>query len=79
MEHDELEEDRAAFIAGEVGGADTHALRLAVVDLVVDGHLIEQHVGSRERHRGGSIKNPARWPGVRNGVLVKIKAFPCCN
>lgn len=32
------------------GGADTHALSLAVVDLVVDGDLIEQHVGSRERH-----------------------------
>lgn len=28
-----------------------------------DGHLVEQHVGSWERHRKGGIKNPARWPG----------------
>nr|VUD31425.1 Uncharacterised protein [Raoultella sp. NCTC 9187] len=60
-------------------GLKLNALELAVVDLVVDGHLGEQHMGSWERHREGSIKNPARWPGVRNGVLVKIKAFPCCN
>ena len=33
-----------------------------MVDLVVDGHLVEQHVGSRERHREVDIKKPARWP-----------------
>ncbi|EPB5912676.1 hypothetical protein ACRQPR_000879 [Citrobacter amalonaticus] len=34
MERDELEEDRAAFIAGEIGGA--------VVDLVIDGVVISR-------------------------------------
>ncbi|EOH6333340.1 TPA: hypothetical protein ACIJOS_001888 [Citrobacter koseri] len=29
MEHDELEEDRAAFIAGEIGGV--------VIQLIIDG------------------------------------------
>lgn len=32
MEHDELEEDRAAFIAGEVGGA--------VASLIINGIVI---------------------------------------
>lgn len=34
MERDELEEDRAAFIAGEIGGA--------VVDLIIDGVVISR-------------------------------------
>ncbi|WP_441546097.1 hypothetical protein [Citrobacter freundii] len=34
MERDELEEDRAAFIAGEIGGA--------VVELIIDGLAIER-------------------------------------
>ena len=34
MERDELLEDRAAFIAGEIGGA--------VVELIVDGLVIER-------------------------------------
>lgn len=32
MDRDELEEDRAAFIAGEIGGA--------VVELIIDGVVI---------------------------------------
>jgi hypothetical protein len=34
MEHDELEEDRAAFIAGEIGGA--------VVELIINGVVISR-------------------------------------
>lgn len=34
MERDELEEDRAAFIAGEIGGA--------VVELIIDGVVISR-------------------------------------
>ncbi|EDB6440786.1 hypothetical protein AIC46_24540 [Salmonella enterica subsp. enterica serovar Typhimurium] len=34
MDRDELEEDRAAFIAGEVGGA--------VVELIIDGVVISR-------------------------------------
>lgn len=34
MERDELEEDRAAFIAGEIGGA--------VVELIIDGVVINR-------------------------------------
>ncbi|EIX7383107.1 hypothetical protein MK627_003063 [Salmonella enterica] len=34
MDHDELEEDRAAFIAGEIGGA--------VVELIIDGVVISR-------------------------------------
>lgn len=77
MDRDELEEDRAAFIAGEIGGA--------VVELIIDGVVISRDaiVDSLEAKRRGSgkrhsqrciagcgcygeeraIKNPARWPG----------------
>ncbi|EDQ6409777.1 hypothetical protein YG28_002033 [Salmonella enterica subsp. enterica] len=34
MDRDELEEDRAAFIAGEIGGA--------VVELIIDGVVINR-------------------------------------
>ncbi|EAN0330104.1 hypothetical protein ACE1FL_004137 [Salmonella enterica] len=34
MDRDELEEDRAAFIAGEIGGA--------VVELIIDGVVISR-------------------------------------
>ncbi|EAO5847543.1 hypothetical protein AGL38_004587 [Salmonella enterica subsp. enterica] len=34
MERDDLEEDRAAFIAGEIGGA--------VVELIIDGVVISR-------------------------------------
>ncbi|MBW9593471.1 hypothetical protein FHB94_22215 [Citrobacter freundii] len=34
MEHDELEEERAAFIAGEIGGA--------VVELIINGVVISR-------------------------------------
>ncbi|VDZ79672.1 bacteriophage protein [Salmonella bongori] len=34
MERDELEEDRATFIAGEIGGA--------VVELIIDGVVISR-------------------------------------
>lgn len=34
-------------------GLKLNALELAVVDLVVDGHLVEQYMGSRERHKEG--------------------------
>ncbi|EIK5169355.1 hypothetical protein LJ865_002909 [Salmonella enterica] len=34
MDRDELEEDRAAFIAGEIGGA--------VVELIIDGAVISR-------------------------------------
>lgn len=77
MDRDELEEDRAAFIAGEIGGA--------VVELIIDGVVISRDaiVDSLEAkrravgnviHKGvlrdaaamvrkRAIKNPAQWPG----------------
>ena len=62
MERDELLEDRAAFIAGEIGGA--------VVELIIDGAKIDRDaiVERLEAKRGRGIKNPARGPG---GILYR--------
>ncbi|KYE87752.1 hypothetical protein [Salmonella enterica] len=67
MDRDELEEDRAAFIAGEIGGA--------VVELIIDGVVISRDaiVDSLEAKRravGNVIHKGVLWDAaamVRKG------------
>ncbi|EGI6558934.1 hypothetical protein IEC73_004639 [Salmonella enterica] len=63
MDRDELEEDRAAFIAGEIGGA--------VVELIIDGVVISRDaiVDSLEekRRRVGNV--------IHKGVLRDAAAM----
>ncbi|HCB1815473.1 TPA: hypothetical protein MYQ56_005189 [Citrobacter braakii] len=62
MEHDELEEDRAAFIAGEIGGA--------VVELIINGVVISRDaiVDSLEKRRAvGNV--------IHKGVLWDVTAM----
>lgn len=43
-----------------------------MVDLIGDGHLVEQHVGSRERHGEEGIKKPGSVAGL---VLVEGELY----
>lgn len=84
MERDELLEDRAAFIAGEIGGA---VVELIIEGVVIDRDSIVDKLEAKRRSVGNvihngllrdaaefarrGIKNPARWPGgfIRMGDL----------
>ncbi|EAA7839117.1 hypothetical protein HAY47_003585 [Salmonella enterica] len=63
MERDELEEDRAAFIAGEIGGA--------VVELIIDGVVINRdaivHSLEAKRRAVGNV--------IHKGVLRDAAAM----
>ncbi|EDQ1520130.1 hypothetical protein GTB95_004382 [Salmonella enterica] len=63
MDRDELEEDRAAFIAGEIGGA--------VVELIIDGVVISRDaiVDSLE------VKRRAVGNVIHKGVLRDAAAM----
>ncbi|EEW1923481.1 hypothetical protein KZW42_004349 [Escherichia coli] len=63
MERDELEEDRAAFIAGEIGGA--------VVELIINGVVISRDaiVDSLE------VKRRAVGNVIHKGVLRDAAAM----
>lgn len=63
MDRDELEEDRAAFIAGEIGGA--------VVELIIDGVVISRDaiVDSLE------AKRRAVGNVIHKGVLRDVAAM----
>ncbi|EDX9624492.1 hypothetical protein GRY43_001879 [Salmonella enterica] len=63
MDRDELEEDRAAFIAGEIGGA--------VVELIIDGVVISRDaiVDSLEAKRR-AVRNV-----IHKGVLRDAAAM----
>ncbi|ESH44515.1 hypothetical protein SEEC0006_09134 [Salmonella enterica subsp. enterica serovar Choleraesuis str. 0006] len=63
MDRDELEEDRAAFIAGEIGGA--------VVELIIDGVVINRDAIverlEEKRRRVGNV--------IHKGVLRDAAAM----
>lgn len=63
MERDELEEDRAAFIAGEIGGA--------VVELIINGVVISRDAIV------DSLENKRRAVGnvIHKGVLRDAAAM----
>lgn len=77
MERDELEEDRAAFIAGEIGGAVVSLIANGIVitrDAIVDSLEAKHRAVGNVIHKGvlrdaaatvrkGQQKNPARRPG----------------
>lgn len=63
MDRDELEEDRAAFIAGEIGGA--------VVELIIDGVVINRDAIverlEEKRRRVGNV--------IHKGVLRDSSSY----
>ncbi|EBE8077178.1 hypothetical protein FT926_21400 [Salmonella enterica] len=63
MDRDELEEDRAAFIAGEIGGA--------VVELIIDGVVINRDaIVERLEEKRRRIRNV-----IHKGVLRDAAAM----
>ncbi|EKP8962449.1 hypothetical protein P4K38_003769 [Salmonella enterica] len=63
MDRDELEEDRAAFIAGEIGGA--------VVELIIDGVVINRDaIVERLEEKRMSVGNV-----IHKGVLRDAAAM----
>ncbi|EBZ1028294.1 hypothetical protein D7O18_27550 [Salmonella enterica subsp. enterica serovar Muenchen] len=66
MDRDELEEDRAAFIAGEIGGA--------VVELIIDGVVISRDaiVDSLEEKRR-SVGNVIHKGVLRDAAVMVRK------
>ncbi|ELC1547578.1 hypothetical protein RIW20_004746 [Salmonella enterica] len=63
MDRDELEEDRAAFIAGEIGGA--------VVELIIDGVVINRDaIVERLEEKRRAVGNV-----IHKGVLRDVAAM----
>ncbi|EEG1033255.1 hypothetical protein GWF22_09760 [Salmonella enterica] len=66
MDRDELEEDRAAFIAGEIGGA--------VVELIIDGVVISRDaIVERLEEKRRRVGNVIHKGVLRDAVAMMRK------